>query len=765
MKFSSFVAVISIGCLLIVNAGCSNEESLKKEEKKTVHLERAMKFVELEDYQSAEIEFKNALQADPVFPKARYQLALMYLKKQQPAKAVQEFSKAIESDPKNWDAHLKLAELLFLAKRPDESKLLIEKILKENNKHVDAMSLMAQILMSKGDKENAQKQINKAIEIEPSNARLYLAKAEIYTGLKNFSEAELALHKALDLEPDNPKYNESIVKFYIAQNKREKAIEIIKDIISRKPGVPSLYIILSQLYESGKQYDKAEASLKSVIEVDPKNYTSYLLMGNYYNRHKKYEDAENFYNKAYINAKNTDQSLESKGILADFYLSRQQLEQAKKAVEEILKNNPEHRVGNLLKARVLTGSQQYKRALALLLEKFKGDEFEYDKAVAFIGVGELKNAEKAAMIAKEKNKQDDRPQALLAQIALLNGDPASAEKMAAESLKMNINNYNAALTLGKALAAQGHYEKALRHFSQMNTFDPKNVEIMLNMGIAQLSLKKDKDAEKTFEEILSLKPDYFQALSYLARIFNNRRNLAGAVHRVESQIKKVPNNVAFVMLLGKLQFDCKTYADALSTFRKAQDLSPDSVEAAVMAAKTLARMGEHKKVIGEYRVLIEKKPELKTAYVKLGTLMEQNGDSEGAKKIYEKALQKFPGYGPAANNLACLLMADPKPDLDKAIIYASTARSYDSEDPYASDTMGWALHQRGSFLAASSHLQHAVSKLSDSPTVLYHYALNLKETGSPSQAIKMLEKSLALSGDFPEKKDAVKLINDWKKSL
>jgi tetratricopeptide (TPR) repeat protein len=584
-----------------------------------------------------------------------------------------EFAKVIESEPKNLDAHLKLAELFFLAKRYSESRLLVDKILKDNPKNVDGLSLSAQLFVSQNDNVNAEKQIRKAIEIMPDSARLYLTKAEVFTAVNNLGEAELALHKALDLEPDNPQFNESIVKFYVSQNKADKAIEVIKSIISRKPEVASLRIILSQLYERGKQFEKAEESIKSVMEVDPSNYTSYLVVGNFYNRLRKYQDAENYYNQAYVKAVNTEQSIEVKGVLADFFLSRQDTDKAKKAVEEIFKVNPDSRMGNLLKARILSAENQHQKALALLNEKFHAGEYEYDKAVAYAGVGELKNAEKSALVARDKNKNDDRPQALLAQIALLNGNPANAEKLAADTLKKNINNYSAALTLGKALTAQGKYDKALTHFMQMNSFDPNNVEIMLNLGVVQLSLKKDKDAQKTFESILSSKPDHYLALSYLVRIYSNRNDLVGAVKRVEAQMKKVPDNSGFMMLLGKLQFDGKLYSDALKTFRNVQDLKPDDVEASVMAAKTLARLGEHKKVIAEYKSLIEKKPELKTAYLKLGSMMEQDGDVAGAEAVYEKALQKFPNYGPVANNLACLLMNKPNPDLDKAMVYASMA--------------------------------------------------------------------------------------------
>jgi Tfp pilus assembly protein PilF len=571
-------------------SGCSEEKSSTADQKKTVHYERGLKYVELEDYESALLEFKNALEVDPRFVAARYQLALTYLKLQQPSNAANEFARTVELDPSNIDARLKLAELLFSAKRLNESKIITQKILEEENGYVDALALLTKILLAENDEINAEKYIDKAIEKEPYNSRLYLIKADILTVRKDLISAENALKKALELEPDSPKNNENLIRFYLSHDQRDKAVELLEDIISAHPKIAVSYIILSQLYEEDQNYAGAEEYLKHVIEVDPENYTSYLLVGNYYRRRQKYEDAETYYNKAFLTAQKTIQVLEVKANLADLYFSQNKYDLADKTADEILLVNPQSRIGNLFKARVLSVHQHYQEALDILLKYFETGEFEYDKAVAYLGAGDIGNAEQAVLKAQKNDPQDEKPQALLAHIMLIKGNPSDAEKYAAEALQKNPNNYKAALTLGESLIAEGKYEKALRHLNQMNQFDPHNVEILNNIGVAQLSLKKDVEAEKTFESILSVAPDDYLALSYLVRIYLNRNDRAGAVRRVEAQIYKVPENADDIMLLGKLRFEDGSYKEALTLFRKAQSLLPDSTEASIMAAKALTKL-------------------------------------------------------------------------------------------------------------------------------------------------------------------------------
>ena len=82
-------------------AGCSSDNQSDLEEKKAHFYERGMYFLDQENHDAALIEFKNAIQIDPKYSEARFQLARIYLKKKDLGAAVSELIRVQDSDPDN----------------------------------------------------------------------------------------------------------------------------------------------------------------------------------------------------------------------------------------------------------------------------------------------------------------------------------------------------------------------------------------------------------------------------------------------------------------------------------------------------------------------------------------------------------------------------------------------------------------------------------------------------------------------------------------
>ncbi len=73
-----------------------------------------MKYMDQEKYDSAVIQFKKAIQIDPKFAEAHYQLARADLKLQHNQEAFREMSQTVELDPNNYKARQALGGM-FLA--------------------------------------------------------------------------------------------------------------------------------------------------------------------------------------------------------------------------------------------------------------------------------------------------------------------------------------------------------------------------------------------------------------------------------------------------------------------------------------------------------------------------------------------------------------------------------------------------------------------------------------------------------------------------
>src|SRR6185295_16233867 len=90
-------------------AGCSNDPNRQK----IKHLNRGERYFKSGKYREAVIEFRNAVEADPRFAEAHYQLGRVYLILNNPESAYRELKLSVTLNPANSDAQLQLASLLI----------------------------------------------------------------------------------------------------------------------------------------------------------------------------------------------------------------------------------------------------------------------------------------------------------------------------------------------------------------------------------------------------------------------------------------------------------------------------------------------------------------------------------------------------------------------------------------------------------------------------------------------------------------------------
>ena len=112
MRNRYFVTIV-MAVLAVALAGCSRNPEVAKKK----YLESGMKYMDQEKYDSAAIQFKKALQIDPKYAEAHYQLAEADLKQQKNPDAFKEMSAAVELDPTHIKARVALGGM-FLASGP-----------------------------------------------------------------------------------------------------------------------------------------------------------------------------------------------------------------------------------------------------------------------------------------------------------------------------------------------------------------------------------------------------------------------------------------------------------------------------------------------------------------------------------------------------------------------------------------------------------------------------------------------------------------------
>jgi len=226
---------------------------------------------------------------------------------------------------------------------------------------------------------------------------------------------------------------------------------------------------------------------------------------------------------------------------------------------------------------------------------------------------------------------------------------------------------------------------------------------------------------------------------------------------VEEQVKKVPENSSYYLLLGQLYGARRDFEKAEPALLKAVDLDKNNVDAAMFLAQAQIARGEKDRAMASYRQLLQQNPRDVRAYVSLGALEESLGKWQEAKGLYQKALAIAPHAPLAANNLAyCML--EHGGSIDRAVALAEDARRGAPESPAIADTLAWAYYHKGTYQPAIDLLVEALKKVPDDPNFHYHLGLAYQKANDKPRAREHLERALHLGPQSAHAEDIRKAL-------
>jgi tetratricopeptide (TPR) repeat protein len=184
----------------------------------------AMKYLDDVKLDKALDTFKKALDEDPDFFMANYQLAFFYLLNRATDNFVQYAGAAINCKTKLSDAENLMKDALVTLKQgqtnlTDVGKKLVEMYPKDPG----AYSNLIYFQSLAGDSTDMVETIKKAITVSTKPAPFYNQLGYAYLTLKQNDKAEEAFNKYIELEPDNPNAYDSKGDYYMFIKDYEKA--------------------------------------------------------------------------------------------------------------------------------------------------------------------------------------------------------------------------------------------------------------------------------------------------------------------------------------------------------------------------------------------------------------------------------------------------------------------------------------------------------------------------------------------------------------
>jgi serine/threonine protein kinase/tetratricopeptide (TPR) repeat protein len=303
-----------------------------------------------------------------------------------------------------------------------------------------------------------------------------------------------------------------------------------------------------------------------------------------------------------------------------------------------------------------------------------------------------------------------------------------AQESCSHAVTLNAKLPATYLCLGIMESGTGHYAKAIDEFQKVLDTEPTNTFAFEGLANAQYNLKKVSDAEATYQQAISVRPNYWAPYNWLGKLYFHTGENEKAAEMFKKVIQLAPeNHQAFYNLCGA-DFNLEKWAEAEEMCKKSLAIRPNG-----------------------------------TAYSNLGTITFYQGHFDRSAGYFEKAVPFTPKDSTLWGNLADAYRWSSN-ERSKAVPAYRKATALAREglrvNPRSYELLGnVALYEAKSsnIKQAMRDLEKALSLAPKDAQLMYNAAIVYHLAGQQSKALDYLRR--ALDGGYPV--ESIRADPEW----
>ncbi|MEM6375786.1 MAG: tetratricopeptide repeat protein [Pseudomonadota bacterium] len=790
---------------LLALAACDSVE-----ERAEQHYENALELIGDGDVDRAIVELRNVFQLVPGHLDARRAMAEVMLneKNNKPA-AFREYLRIAEQQPDDVDALINLTELSFeiesfdnfqryseqvIELAPDEPRVAVIKALadyrnaslEEDETARSAAAARASALVSSNpqsavlrmillDDQVRSQNLTAALETlewlissDPENQRYAREKTRLLFSQGDFAAVEQHLRELAEAFPDDPSHKSALLQYLIQRQELDKAEAYLRDLVAAEPDSDGYRADLVRFVRETRGIEAARDEAERLLADDPDNGRLVILANTL-----AFESGET---QTAISALETfiettdpgedgdivDMVNTARVALAQMYAALDDRVEARALVEQTLASDPENT--NALKMRA----------------RWRVDLDETDGAIADL------------RLALDNAPEDAEALSLMATAYVRSGQQQLAEQFLALAVDASGNRAAETISYARILLSDARYRPAEDTLLAALRRDPQNVDLLVLLGQAYTGLEDNARMEQVVRALSQLQSPEARdaAVALEAELINRRSGSDAAVSFIEELAEGEDATLRTKLFLVRAQVATGNIEEALELVRGLQAENPDVNGLRLLLANLEGSTGNTEKAESIYREMIEAEPGQDQIWLELSRLktrmqdpegarqmiddgldanptspallwakasvLEVEGDVDGAIEIYEGLYERDSSSVIVANNLASLLATykNDEASLDRAWTIARRLR--DSELPALQDTYGWIAQRRGESEEALPYLEAAAAGLPADPLVQYHLAETYFSLERFEDALDAYRRAVSVAGPLDTRDQIVR---------
>ncbi len=590
-----------------------------KETRKARLLAEADTYFKGGDYDKAKVSYLNVVRLDPKNALAFERVGAIWLEEHDPLRAAAFLIKASELDPKNVQNRIRLARCYLAMGRHEDVKNEALKVLEQVPENGDAIIALAEAARSKDDIDAAEEQIQRfpnkndvsfqlalanlflhkgnlaaagdavrqALTIDPKSAGAHIAMGDIYLYRKDLKQASEEYKKAADLAPVRSVERLKYAAFMSATGDVQETRRVATEMTKKAPDFLPGWVLLAELAAKDKKYDEALSLLENVFGRDPEYVDGCRLQ-------------------------------------SDVLLEKGDTKKAVEVLERLDQKYPGAPIIKYQLARAYLTNNNVNQAKAALDEVVSGDP-NYDDAVL-----------------------------LLAQVNLRTGHADAAIEPLTRLLKRRPDLRTAALLLASAYGALDRFDDAALVLEEQDRVAPNDPQLQIALGMTYRQAKRNDEARQAFEKATQLAPDNLVPVNALLDLDLLDKHFDAARQRIRRQFQKNPDAPAAHFLEGKILVAERKWDSAEGELQKTLQLDPNFSSAYDLLVQAYLATNKLPQAVSQLQGLLSKDSNNSAALMTLALLYERMQDYPKERDAYEKLLVIKPEFFPALNNLAYL---------------------------------------------------------------------------------------------------------------
>jgi tetratricopeptide (TPR) repeat protein len=315
------------------------------------------------------------------------------------------------------------------------------------------------------------------------------------------------------------------------------------------------------------------------------------------------------------------------------------------------------------------------------------------------------------------------------------------------------------LAYAQMLVKAKRYEGARKQFEYVASKQPKNADLLYTLGLLNIEIQHYDDATTYLQRVLKLGKHVVDSSFYLGRIAENRglyQDAIGWYIRVNEGQYVIEAQLRIAVMLAKLGHMDKA-REHLARMRLELDNAEQQIDLFLMEGNLLEEAKAYDDGLRLYNRALDNYPGHIDLIYARAMLYEKMDRIDLMEKDLRQILDKDPGNATALNALGYTL-ADRTDRYQEALQYIQMALRERPNDPAVIDSMGWVQFRLGNLDAAERYLRKA-NALLDDDEIASHLGEVMWVRGNRQEALDLLKEALKKFPDSQKLKSLIRRID------